>query len=118
ATVGDWALSYLNSVALTWPSFYELMPSLLGSEAAADPNRALLFQAGNYDLGTPVSQPWLNHATGVFQPAMQAPDTFPPDYVMTCVVASGLGTPQALASPTLPLALSSLSSTNDGDATV
>lgn len=118
APLGSWALAFLNAVALTWPCFYELMPSLLGAEAATDPNRALLYDAGNYDVGAAVSQNWLNHATGVFQPAMQAPDTFPPDYVMTCVVASGLNTSRALSSTTLPIALSSLSANNDGDATV
>jgi pimeloyl-ACP methyl ester carboxylesterase len=118
APVGQWALSYLNAVALTWPTFYELMPALGGSEAAKDPNRSLLYAAGNYDVGAAVSQTWLDFSRLSFQPGLAGPDTFPPDWVLTCVTSSSIATPERLASSAVPIALNSLANTFDGDGVV
>ncbi len=48
AIATQFLLPNLNSVALTWPAFYELFPGLGGTEEAIDPNRARLYDAANY----------------------------------------------------------------------
>jgi pimeloyl-ACP methyl ester carboxylesterase len=113
-----WSLSFLNELALTWPAFYELYPALGGTEAQTDPARAFLYQASNYGAPTSPSQTWLDFVRLSFQPGLAGPDTFPPDWVMTCVVASGLATPFMLNSRAVPLQLAALGVTSDGDSVV
>jgi pimeloyl-ACP methyl ester carboxylesterase len=118
SSVAYWGLNYLNALALTWPSFYQLFPSLVGSEAANDPNRPLLYQVANYPIPTTPSQAWLDYVRNTFQPLIASPATFPPDYVMTCVVAGACVTPDGLQSKSIPLTLRSMGSTWDGDGIV
>lgn len=113
-----WALDFLNALALTWPSFYELYPALGGSEAVGDPNRALLYTAGNYRSPTAPDQHWLDFSRNTFQAQLRDPNTFPPDWVMTCVSADGLATPFMLNSSSVPLKLGNLGVTSDGDGVV
>lgn len=109
---------FLANLALTWPAFYELFPFYNGTEAAKDPNRRLLYQHTNYPSNLDVSSNWLAHSQTVFQNAIADPSAFPPDYVMTCVVSTGLRTPNKLLTPALPILLTAVGQTQDGDGTV
>jgi pimeloyl-ACP methyl ester carboxylesterase len=113
-----WTLGFLSTLSLTWPAFYELWPALGGSEAANDPNRPLLYQAANYPPNAIPSQAWLDFAKNTFQPLFRAPGTFPPSWVATYVVSSGLQTPDKLESlPGIPFLLR-VGATKDGDSIV
>jgi pimeloyl-ACP methyl ester carboxylesterase len=114
----QWTLDRINSVVLTWPSFYQLFPSLLGTEAAVDPNRALLYQSGNYPAGLPVQQSNLSAAKLITQPLLAAPETHPPSWVMTSVYSSSLETFSYLITDRTPIDLRRLGVTSAGDGTV
>jgi pimeloyl-ACP methyl ester carboxylesterase len=116
--IAMWALGFLNGIALTWPSFYQLMPSLVGSEALRDPFRFALFKATNYSVGAPVSQAWLDSAKNGFQPGLALPATYPPDWCLTAVVSSGISTAFRLVNGALPLQLGNLIADQDGDGVV
>jgi pimeloyl-ACP methyl ester carboxylesterase len=94
-----WGIQYLANICLTWPSLYQLMPSLIGSAAAADPYRESLYIAARYPAGYLPSQRYLNDAHRVFQPLMSAAAALPPAAVLTTVVATGLSTNLRLDSP-------------------
>jgi pimeloyl-ACP methyl ester carboxylesterase len=111
----QWTIANLNSIALTWPSFNEVLPSLIGPEAAADPNRPLLFSATNYPAGVSPSQAWLDYSTKVYQPLMAGSSTLPPPWVLTCVYGIGQATPDKLDSNAVPIQLLNLGPTTDGD---
>jgi len=113
-----WTLGFLNGVALTWPSFYELFPGLGGSEAINDPNRALLYNAANYPAIAPASAAWLGNSRDTWQPYISAPEAIPPNWVATCVYGTGFETANKLNTNTAPLDLSKLGTTMDGDAIV
>jgi len=113
-----WSLDWLNALFLTWPATYQLIPSLAGSEAAADPNRALLYQLANYPDYAQPSQARLDDAKNVFQPLLQGADTFPPAWVATYVYGTGFPTAHRLNTATIPLDLLKLGSTNAGDGVV
>jgi pimeloyl-ACP methyl ester carboxylesterase len=113
-----WTIPFLNNIALTWPAFYECYPSLMGPEAAGDPNRSALYTATNYPSSLTASQAWLDYARTEFQPILNASSTNPPSWVMTCVYATGIQTANTLASKQTPLNLFGLGTTMDGDGIV
>jgi pimeloyl-ACP methyl ester carboxylesterase len=113
-----WTLPFLNALTLTWPAFYELFPSLLGSEAQTDPNRALLYNASNYPRLVNPSPDWLLYAQEDWQPTLVVPAAFPPSWVMTTVGGTGLSTPNTLLSSAVPISLTQLGTTMDGDGVV
>lgn len=114
----EWSADFLNALALTWPSFYQLFPFLGGTEAVSDPYRGELFNATNYPAFIRPDQTWLTQAKDEFQAVFRGPNTFPPPWVMTCVVSSGIPTAFALSSARVPLVLSQLSLTSEGDGVV
>jgi len=113
-----WTATFINNVALSFPSLYQALPSLVGSEAANDPNRSALYKASNWNPALQVSQAWLDYAANTTQPLLAGPTTFPPSDVMTCVYGTGCPTPYALQSPNAPLNLLGLSFDNNGDGVV
>jgi hypothetical protein len=113
-----WYSDFLSNIALTWSAFYELMPSLLGSEEEADPYRNLFFNAANYPSGLAASNAWLGYATNTFQPLFASPLVQPPPWVMTCVYGTGIPTPNQLLTNTSPLILGNLGYTLAGDGVV
>ena len=113
-----WTLQFIDNVLLTWPSFYQLMPSLLGDEAGNDPNRKLLYTAADYPPDAPPSQAWLDAARLTFQPLIFGSTTRPPSWVMSCVYGQDLVTFNSLQSPNVPVNLQQLGTTQMGDGTV
>lgn len=116
--LGFWTLEFLNKLALSWPAFYQVFPSLIGSEAANDPNRHLLYTAANYAAISRPSQAWLDDVKNFFQPQMADAITKPPSWIATYVYGTGLYTVNRLGSSTNPLKLNSFSATLQGDGTV
>lgn len=109
---------FLNALALTWPNFYYLLPSLIGTEAAKDPNRALLYTAANYPGLTAPSQAWLDDAKTSFQPAIAAANTFPPWEVATYVAGNSIYTWEALGNGNVPIDWSTRINDSAGDGVV
>jgi pimeloyl-ACP methyl ester carboxylesterase len=114
----QWELAYLNALALSWPSFYELLPFAQGPDAAADPNRQLLYNAANYPAAIRPDQNWLDYSRDTFQPKLTAAAASVPPWILTAVAGIGCPTARLLSSPTTPLALSKLGIANDGDGVV
>lgn len=102
-TLAQFNSRFLNALALTWPNFYELLPTLGGSEAAKDPQRVKLYTAANYPAPTAPSQTWLDYARNVYQPAIAAANTFPPVEVATYVAGTGIYTWESLGGDQNPL---------------
>lgn len=113
-----WTLANLNSIACTWPSFYQLMPFISPASEITDPNRDLLFTATNYPAIAVPSQAWLDYARFTFQPLVQGLTASPPSWVMTSVGARGIITPNVLRESTIPLHLDNIGTTSDGDGVV
>lgn len=80
------------AISMTWPAMYEAMPALGAPDAAADPNRALLFRSNAWPVVQP-SQLWLDYAVNSWQPWLLSAASVPPPAVLTCV--AGTGTPTA-----------------------
>lgn len=114
----SFTLEFVNGVFLTWPAFYELWPSLVGAEAAADPNRALLYNVANYRPPASPSQAWLDYARGNWSELINSPAAFPPAWVLTCVAGDGFATGEKLTSSEIPLKLLSIGTTQHGDGVV
>lgn len=111
-------LNFLNALALTWPAFYELYPSLIGTEQENDPQRSRLYDLANYGAPTAPSPVWLDFVKTTFQPVMADARTIPPAWVLTTVAGTGLQTVNRLTSGRVPLALNELGTTFDGDGIV
>jgi hypothetical protein len=92
-----WSLTELAELAATWPSLYELLPSLNSPDAAADPNRLALYTASNWPAGRGVSQAWLNHALGPWAAFLASAASLPPAEVLTTIAGTGYSTPFSLA---------------------
>lgn len=114
----EFQLNFLNALALTWPAFYELYPSLLGTEVDDDPRRPELYDLSTYGAPTAPSPVWLDFAKTTFQPVMAAANTIPPDWVLTTVAGTGLTTVSKKTSSRVPLSLSELGTSSDGDGVV
>ena len=114
----NWSLDWLNALFLTWPAAYQLFPSLVGTDAAADPERSRLYLLGNYPDYAQPSQAWLDYARLTFQPTIANANTFPPSWVATYVYGTGYPTANKLRSTTVPLDLLDLAFTNSGDGVV
>lgn len=110
-----WELAYLNMLALSWPAFYALFPFYEGSQALADPNRRLLYNAANYPASIRPDQHWLDYSRNTVQPAVTAAVNTIPPWVLTTVAGTGIGTPTQLRLATVPLVLTALPDVGDGD---
>ena len=113
-----WTQVFLNRLALTWPEFYALYPTLNGPDFATDPNRLLLYDSTLYGPVGPPSQAWLDWSRNVWQPATVDTSVFPPSWVMTTVSGIGIATADRLLSRRVPLDLSDLEVTAAGDGLV
>lgn len=114
----NWTLEFLNGVALTWPCFYQLYPSMIGSEAGPDVNRFRLYNQELYPPNVVPSVARLASVQQFWQPQISALNTFPPPWVATYVVGTGLPTPYRLRSSSTPLNLNDVTLTNSGDSVV
>jgi pimeloyl-ACP methyl ester carboxylesterase len=114
----DFSLENLNSIALTWPGFYQLYPALIGSDSGDDPNRQFLYNATNYPANATPAQAWLDYARNQWQADIQGAGATPPTWVATYVFGSGIQTPNSLGSNIAPLQLNLLGSTMNGDGVV
>jgi lecithin:cholesterol acyltransferase len=114
----QWTLAFLNDLALTWPSFYELFPYLGVPDAAQDPNRPLFYATSSYPPIAQPSQALLNYSRDIFQPLVRASSAFPPSWVLTTVAGTGVATPYRKLSANVPIKLTDLENTFDGDGVV
>lgn len=105
-------------VSVTWPSLYDVLPLLGGSEAAKDPDRARLFDAANWSPSLHLNAAHLAYVRDSWSPFLQLPDTVPPYSVLTTVAGHGFGSGDGLAKFTVPLELSDLGFSGDTDTTV
>jgi pimeloyl-ACP methyl ester carboxylesterase len=109
-----WHYSDLVALACTFPSFYNVMPSLLAPHQESDPNRAKLF-SGPWPASIPVQIADLQDMVNVFQPALAGADTMPPPWVLTTVAGVGMPTPDRLDYPSALGQLDSVNRFNVGD---
>lgn len=91
-----WGIIDLRKIALTWPGLYDLMPALDGSDAAADPHRAMLYDRNAWPALVPISAAHLSFGRNVFSPWLLSPATLPPPWILTTVVGTGSPTPSRL----------------------
>lgn len=113
-----WTWETLFDLFATFPAFYELFPSMLGTLAASDPDRIYLYNAANYPKDKQPSQAWLNYARQTFQPRVANAFYFPPGAIMTCVSGRGWETPGVL-NATIPFSNpAALAYAFDGDSIV
>ena len=108
----------LGNLFLTFPAFYELMPSLLGSWARSDQYRAGLFQAGNYPSQLAASQDWLDFASSNFWPALAAALAGIPSSILTTVAGVGYPTFYRLDMPAPIISAANYVTTTQGDGVV
>jgi len=108
----------LSAVVATWPSIYEMLPLVGGSDAVNDPDRIKLFNASSWNAFFRPSQAWLNWALTVFQPVLLASRYIPPASVLTTAAGTGFEVNTKLV---FPGSLGSFDAcgapTNDGDGT-
>lgn len=88
-----------RQLALTWPSFYDVLPTLGAPDAAADPNRALLYDAANWPAEARPQQTWLDHSKNVTGPWLRSSASQPPSQVITCISGVGYSLSSQLTSP-------------------
>lgn len=86
---------FYQLLGLTWPSYYDLLPTLGAPDATADPNRALLYQAANWPEDFRPQQAWLDWSRDHTGPWLRSAASKPPAHVLTCV--SGVNTTVASA---------------------
>lgn len=114
--VKQWTMAELINLVLTWPSFYELFPSLVTPDASNDPNRVDLYSSANWPSPISASQPWLNLSRYNFQPSLSGPEaTLPPWQVMSNVIGTGYETASKLTNPRALLDSASYAKVEDGD---
>jgi len=87
----EWLLRDIERLIASWPSIYQLMPSLTSEDAAADPLRAELYSAENWPAAAGVSQLWLDYARTTWASRLSSPAAHPPKWVMTTVAGLGHG---------------------------
>jgi hypothetical protein len=114
---GGWTQERLAAVAGTWPSLYELMPSLLAPDVGSDPLRATLY-GNNWLPSLEVSFPRLIDARTVWQPYLTDPSTMPPAWVLTTVGGNGLPTASELVALRSAAGPTIVGYTGAGDGTV
>ena len=107
----------LMSVVVTWPAMYELLPLLGSPDQATDPNRPLLYQAGNWQRQQ-LSQTWLTHASTTWASLMLASASMPPPGAVTTIAGTGLATPDVLQQPAQLGGIYAYGSTLAGDGAV
>lgn len=108
----------IRDITCTWPSLYELMPLLGGSDAVSDSQRHLLFGSTNWPGSIPVDQNWLTFSRDLFGPWLLTPNSMPPSWVLTTVSGTGVPTPYRLVRPELLGSPAALGSTDAGDGVV
>ncbi len=98
ATGRVWSADRIAALTASWPSSYEVLPSLLAPSAGADPHRAAVYD-GLWPANRGVSLVRLSEAREVFQPLLASAATRPPAWVMTTVAGHYLTTPSRLLVP-------------------
>jgi hypothetical protein len=89
---------YYQVLAESWPSMYDLLPVIGAPDAAADPNRALLYDAANWPAAARPQQAWLDHSRDVTGPWLRSAASMPPPEVLTCVSGNTTTLPSAIVS--------------------
>jgi len=95
-----WSQQRIAALVSTFPSAYELLPSLLGPDAAADPARAAIY-TGPWPASRGVSLDRLAEARDVWQPLLAGASTLPPLSVLTTVGGDGYSTVDLLQLPAI-----------------
>lgn len=90
---------FYQQLGLTWPSYYDILPTLGAPDATADPNRALLYQASNWPAAFRPQQAWLDWSRDHTGPWLRSAASKPPPEVLTCVSGVNTTVPSALTSP-------------------
>lgn len=114
----SWSRLDLLQLAATWPTLYELLPTLGAPDQVDDPERAALYDAAAWPSNRGLAADLLVESRSSFARWLLSPATMPPDWVMTCVAGQGLATPSALLFPRLLGSPASIGSPIDGDGTV
>ena len=115
--LGGWTQQLIARVANSWPSVYELGPSLFAPDAADDPLRAALYSFA-WPQAVGVRPDLLTYARDVWQPYLAGADTQPPPWVLTCVAGRGLPTSARVAALSAGAVVPAIVATGDGDGTV
>jgi pimeloyl-ACP methyl ester carboxylesterase len=112
-----WTSQRVAALSATWPSCYEILPSLLAPDAANDPLRPALFM-GDWPVDLEVSRKFLDNAVNVIQPLLAGSAALPPLAVLTTVAGTGYSTVDTLVQ-SQPLGSSGIYAAHDsGDGQV
>jgi len=107
----------IATLASSFPSVYQLFPSLVAPNAASDPYRSALFgDTWPTDRGLDLGR--IAETAMVFHPLLTRAETVPPPWVLTSAAAQGLPTTSRLLFPSLLGAANALGQSDSGDGTV
>lgn len=90
---------YYQQLAMTWPSFYDQLPTLGQPGITDDPDRAALYTASNWPAAARPSQAWLDWSRDHTGPWLRSAASMPPSHVLTCLTGYGEDVPSALVDP-------------------
>lgn len=113
-----WNYYQLTQLSGTWPASYETMPCLDSPPAAADPQRAALYESGNWPTKVGISAGELMQVKNVFQAWLRSPASVPPSWVLTTVAGEGMPTYDRLLFPNDLGTVPALGTTDRGDGQV
>jgi hypothetical protein len=114
---GAYTVADVVGLILSWPSYYQVLPTLGSPDSGGDPNRPRLYSAANW-ADTPISPTWLA-AAETFSALLNSAASMPPANAMTTIAGTGLPTPDILAEPSqLGFLGRSWGSTEAGDGSV
>ncbi len=108
----------IADIIMTFPGYYDLLPSLGGTDEDGDPNRALIYQKSNWPASVGISQAWLTNERDVVDPWLADPLAMPPSHVLTTVAGYGRVTPWGLDTPSKLGTKQAIGNRGAGDGTV
>jgi pimeloyl-ACP methyl ester carboxylesterase len=92
-----WSRAEIAAVAGTWPAMYQLLPLLDAQTEAADPQRAEVFDVGNWPANLHLSDSHFSIARGSWQSVLKDAFSMPPPEVLTTIAGTGQNTPYQTA---------------------
>lgn len=108
----------LAQLAASWPSVYELGPSLLAPDADIDPHRAEIYRLRVWTSGVNPSRHWMDVAVREYQPFFAGSSSVPPSWVLTTVGAQGYLTADLIVRPEALGSVEALAETDLADSVV
>jgi pimeloyl-ACP methyl ester carboxylesterase len=92
-----WTIDEIAAVTGTWPAMYQLLPLLDAQAGTEDPQRAEVFDVGNWPAKLSLSSQHFSNAKDIWQPLLDHQVSQPPPEVLTTIAGRGIPTPGILA---------------------